>query len=117
MNKLIKIMVIFLLVLIFAFVFVLFVKVQTTKTIYEERVTNYLLNEQGYEKKEIKSVEGEWGVKLPQVYTVVVFKDEPLVKYIYFAHDGVIQVNYILSEDLKKSGIDSYKLKHFVPYE
>ncbi|MGE7839083.1 DUF3139 domain-containing protein [Viridibacillus arvi] len=116
MKKLIKIMVICLLVLIFVFVFVLFVKVQTTKTIYEKRVTNYL-NEQGYEKKEIKSVEGEWGVKLPQVYTVVVFKDEPFVKYIYYAHDGVVQVDYILSEELKKSGIDSYKLKHYVPYE
>ncbi|MFF3100045.1 DUF3139 domain-containing protein [Viridibacillus arvi] len=117
LNKLIKIMLIFLIVLIFVFVLVLFVKVQTTKTIYEKRVTNYLLNEQGYEKKEIKSVEGEWGIKLPQVYTIVVFKDEPLVKYIYFAHDEVVQVNYILSEELKKSNIDSYKLKHYVPYE
>lgn len=113
MRKFKKIVVIFLLLLIF----VSFIKVQMTKNVYEERVSNFLLNEQGYDKKEIKFIKVKWGFKLPAFYTIVTFEDEPFVEYIYFAHNGVKQFEYILTEEGKKKGIIESELKHYVPFE
>ena len=104
-------LVIILLVVIFAFI-----KIQDTKNIYEKRVTNYLLDE-GYEKKEIKSIEVIYGFKMPAFYTVVVFEDEPYVKYIYYAHNGVKQMEYTLTDGGIEKGIDETKLKHYVPFD
>jgi len=53
-------------------------KIKNTKTEYEKRVTSYLVDEKGYEKKEIKSVEGIYGVKLPSYYVVVILKMNPM---------------------------------------
>lgn len=53
-------------------------KIKNTKTEYEKRVTSYLVDEKGYEKKEIKSVEEIYGVKLPSYYVVVILKMNPM---------------------------------------
>ncbi|MFC5651134.1 DUF3139 domain-containing protein [Paenibacillus solisilvae] len=79
-------------------------------------VTNYLIEEKGYTAEEIQSVKGVWGIKLPAFYAVVVFKDEPFVEYIYFAHNAVHQFEYRLSDEGKQKGINEADLKHFVPY-
>ncbi|ETT81057.1 DUF3139 domain-containing protein [Viridibacillus sp. FSL R5-0477] len=115
MRKIKKIIAIVLLVLIL----VSALKIQNIRTTYEERVNSYLLNEQGYEKKEIKSIKTKYNFKMPPFYTIVIFEDEPFVKYCYFAHNEgrVKQFDYILTEEAKKIDIDESKLKHYVPYE
>lgn len=104
-----------LLVLICGVFFVAHLKIENTKTEYEKRVTSYLVDEKGYEKKDIKSVDGIYGVKLPPYYVVVVFEDEPYVKYIYYAHDGVNQIEYILKEEAIKININKSELKNYDP--
>ncbi|MFE6166924.1 DUF3139 domain-containing protein [Viridibacillus arvi] len=115
MRKIKKIIAIVLLV----FILVSALKIQNIRTTYEERVSSYLLNEQGYEKKEIKSIKTKYNFKMPPFYTIVIFEDEPFVKYSYFAHNKgrVKQFDYTLTEEAKKRGIDESKLKHYVPYE
>jgi hypothetical protein len=102
-------------VIICAVFFAAYLKIEITKTEYEKRVTSYLLDEKGYEKKDIKSVDGIYGVKLPPFYVIVVFEDEPYVKYIYYAHDGVNQIEYILTEEAIKSNINKSDLKNYDP--
>ncbi|QFF99298.1 DUF3139 domain-containing protein [Psychrobacillus glaciei] len=113
-KKVIIILLIFLVLI--CGIFFIHLKIENTKTEYEKRVTSYLVNEKGYEKKEIKSVEGKYGVKLPPYYVVVVFEDEPYVKYIYYAHDGVNQMEYILTNDAIKLNINKSELKHYYPF-
>jgi len=83
--------------------------------IYAQRVTNYLMDVNGYKKEDIKLVEGVWGIKLPSFYVVVVFADEPYVEYTYFAHNSVLQFSYTINEDGKRKGITEADLKHYVP--
>ena len=114
MGKLKKIMIIFLIGLIIT----PFVYVQINKIIYTKRVNTYLVGEQDYKKTEIESVKGKWGFKLPPFYTVVVFKDEPFVEYIYFAHNRILQGDYITTEEGKRkqvTGSDIKYLKHYDP--
>jgi uncharacterized protein YxeA len=92
-----------------------FVYVQVNKMIYAKKVNAYLLEEERYSKDEIQSVKGVWGVKLPSFYVVVVFKDEPDVEYIYFAHDTIMQFEYRLTPEGKTRGITRSKLKHYIP--
>lgn len=80
-------------------------RIQVNKIIYAKRVTHYLLEEQGYEKDDIKSVKGVWGFKLPPFCAVVIFTDEPFVEYIYFAHNDVIQFGYRITDEGKEKGI------------
>ncbi|KOO49121.1 DUF3139 domain-containing protein [Viridibacillus arvi] len=115
LNKKVKIILFIFLVIICAVFFAAYLKIEITKTEYEKRVTSYLLDEKGYEKKDIKSVDGIYGVKLPPFYVIVVFEDEPYVKYIYFAHDGVNQIEYILTEEAIKSNINKSDLKNYDP--
>ena len=91
--------------------------VQINKIIYANRVTNYLLQEKQLSKEEIQSVKGVWGKKLPSFYSVVTFKDEPYVEYIYFAHREVMQFGYRLTEEGKQAGISESDLKHYEPFE
>ncbi|OAB45254.1 DUF3139 domain-containing protein [Paenibacillus glacialis] len=93
------------------------VYVQANKIIYANRVTNYLLEEQKYSREEIESVEGVWGIKLPSFFSVVTFKDEPYVEYIYFAHNEVLQFGYRLTEEGKEEGITESDLKYYDPFE
>lgn len=92
-----------------------FIYVQINKMLYENRVVNYLIEVKGYKEEEIKSVEGLWGMKLPSFYANVVFVDEPLVEYIYFAHDDVHQFDYRILDKGKKKKITEADLKHFAP--
>lgn len=89
--------------------------VQVNKYKYANRVTHYLLKEQEYSSEEIESVKGVWGKKLPSFYTVVIFKDEPDVEYVYFAHNEILQFDYRLTEEGEVKGITKSKLKHYVP--
>lgn len=102
-------------VIIIAIVLTPIIYVQINKIIYKHRVMNYLIKEEGYEKEHIQSVKGVWGVKLPPFLSVVVFNDEPYVEYIYFAHNGVIQFDYLITEEGKLMGITEQDLKHYVP--
>lgn len=92
-----------------------FVYVQANKMIYAKKVNAYLLDEEHYSKDEIQSVKGVWGVKLPPFYVVVVFKDEPEVEYIYFAHNSIMQFEYRLTPEGKARGITRSELKHYIP--
>ena len=44
-----------------------------------------------YDKGEIGSVEGVYGFKMPEFYTIVTFENEAYVEYTYFAHNTVLQ--------------------------
>lgn len=68
--------------------------VQSNKIIYANKVSQYLIEEKGYKKEEIKTIEGVWGKKLPAFYVVVIFKDEPNIEYTYFAHSKVGQFKF-----------------------
>lgn len=57
-------------------------------------MTNYLIDEKGYGKSRLASVEGVYGFKLPQCYTSVIFETEPYIKYIYLDHDEVLKFDY-----------------------
>ncbi|KOO51702.1 DUF3139 domain-containing protein [Viridibacillus arvi] len=116
LNKKVKIILFIFLLLICAVFFAAYLKIEITKTEYEKRVTSYLVDEKGYEKKYIKSVDGIYGVKMPPFYVIVVFEDEPYVKYIYYAHNGVNQMEYVLTEEAKKSNIDKSDLKNYDPF-
>ncbi|MFE6166928.1 DUF3139 domain-containing protein [Viridibacillus arvi] len=115
LSKKVKIILFIFLVLICAVFFAAYLKIEITKTEYEKRVTSYLLDEKGYEKKDIKSVDGIYGVKLPPFYVIVVFEDEPYVKYTYFAHNEVHQFEYILTEEAIKKNINKSDLKNYDP--
>ncbi|SEF68822.1 DUF3139 domain-containing protein [Paenibacillus sp. UNC499MF] len=88
------------------------VYVQGNKMAYAERVRSYLLQEKGYKEEELASVKGIWGIKLPPFYTLVVFKDEPHVEYVYFSHNDVIQFDQRISPDGVERGIKPENLKH-----
>lgn len=115
LSKKVKFILFIFLMLIFTVFLAAYLKIEITKTEYEKRVTSYLVDEKGYEKKDIKSVDGIYGVKMPPFYVVVVFEDEPYVKYIYFAHNGVKQIEYILTEEAIKSNINKPDLKNYNP--
>ncbi|MFS0839016.1 DUF3139 domain-containing protein [Paenibacillus sp. 1P03SA] len=88
------------------------VYVEGNKMAYAERVKSYLLQEKGYKEDELASVKGVWGIKLPAFYTVVVFKDEPHVNYVYFSHSDVIQFDQRISPEGVEKGIKRENLKH-----
>jgi len=112
-KKLIKIT---FLVILIGLVIVPLVSIQANKYIYKNRVTTYLIEEKGFEKKDIESIEGKWGLKLPAYYAVVTFKNEPYVEYTYFAHDNdVFQFNYNITEEGQKEGIKEEDLKNNNP--
>ncbi|MBO8173318.1 MAG: DUF3139 domain-containing protein [Bacillaceae bacterium] len=92
-------------------VLVPFLYIQINKIVYEKRVTDYLIEEKGYRGEDIQSVTGKWGFKLPPFYTEVVFRDEPDVAYIYFAHNDVKQFDYHIPDE-EKQGISESALKH-----
>lgn len=114
MSRRIKI---FIIIVIMILVITPFVYVQANKMIYKNRVTNYLLETQNYSEEEIESVKGIWGVKLPSFFAVVIFKDEPNVEYVYFAHNEVLQFDYRLTKEETKRGITVSDLKHYVPLD
>jgi len=71
-----------------------FIYIEVYKNIQEDKVTNYLIKEMGYDKGELASVEGVYGFKMPEFFTIVIFENEPYVKYTYFAHNEVSQFDY-----------------------
>lgn len=94
-----------------------FIYEKANKIIYAHRVTTYLTEQKHYAPDEIESVEGVWNVKLPPFLTLVKFKDEPDVEYVYFAHNDVIQFDHRISEEAKKNGKTKSDLKHFAPMD
>lgn len=58
------------------------------------KVSEYLIEEKGYKKEDITSIEGIWGKKMPAFYVVVIFKNEPNIEYSYFAHGKVRQFEF-----------------------
>lgn len=114
-NKKTKMILIATLIFLILLIVTPFAYVQANKRIYAQRVTDYLLQNQNYKREEIQSVQGVWGKKLPSFYAVVVFKDEPQVEYVYFAHNDVIQVSYRLTQEGKEKDMTEKDLKHYDP--
>ncbi|MDQ0888758.1 hypothetical protein QFZ81_003846 [Paenibacillus sp. V4I9] len=117
MSKVKKIIIISVWVFSLGLIATPFLYVAINKMLYDYRVTNYLIEEKGYRTEEIKSVKGVWGIKLPPFYAVVVFKDEPFVEYVYFAHrpNHILQFSYRITDvEQQKAKSD---LKHLVPIE
>lgn len=111
-----RIIKIILLVILIGLVIVPLVSIQANKYIYKNRVTTYLIEEMGFEKEDIESIEGKWGFKLPEYFAVVTFKNEPYVEYTYFAHDkDVFQFNYKITDEAQKEGIKEEDLKNYNP--
>ena len=54
-------------------------------------------------------------MKLPAFYSVVTFKNEPEVEYIYFAHNDVFQYSYQLTDEGQRDGINEEDLKNYNP--
>ncbi|QFF98981.1 DUF3139 domain-containing protein [Psychrobacillus glaciei] len=116
MGRTKKIFKITLLIILIGIVIVPIVSIQANKYIYKNRVTTYLIEEKGFKKQDIESVEGVWGFKLPAFYAIVTFKNEPYVEYTYFAHDNdVFQFNYEIIEEGQKEGIKEEDLKNYNP--
>ena len=93
-----------------------YLKMEETKTEYEKRVTSYLVDEKEYDKNELELVTGLYGVKSPPYYVMVIFKDEPYAQYFYYAHNGVEQYDFRLSNEAAEKGIlDESKLINYDP--
>ncbi|WP_088033247.1 DUF3139 domain-containing protein [Evansella clarkii] len=105
MNKKKKIFIIILWVFVIGLILTPFLYVEVNKAIYKHRVMDYLIEEKDYEKDEIQSVKGVWGLKAPAFFATVVFKNEPYVEYTYFAHNEVIQFEYEITEEGIQKGI------------
>jgi hypothetical protein len=73
------------------------------------------VEEKHYRKDEIQSVSGVWGKKLPPFYAVTVFKDEPQVEYVYFAHDDIIQFEYRVAGAVTGVELQQKDVKHYEP--
>lgn len=67
--------------------------VQANQLIYADRVKEYLIQQKHYREQDIASVQGVWGMKMPDFYVKVIFRDEPYATYIYYAHRPVIQTD------------------------
>lgn len=110
-----RVLLIFMAIIIITVVITPVIYVQVNKYKYADRVTSYLLEEEKYSREEIESVKGVWGKKLPSFYTVVIFKDEPYVEYVYFAHNEIMQFDSRLTEEGEEKGVVLSNLKHIVP--
>ena len=113
LRKLLKIT-LFVAIIVLVIILSRFIYIEVNKNNYENKVTNYLLKEMGYNKSEIASVEGVYGFKLPEFYTIVIFENEPYVAYTYFAHNSVLQFEYEVI-DRKYIGITKKDLKNYDP--
>ena len=91
-----------------------FTYIEVNKNIYKNKVTNYLLEDIGYDMNEIASVKGVYGFKLPKFYTIVIFENEPYIEYTYFAHNKVLQFNYEII-DKQYIGVTKNTLKNYDP--
>ncbi|MEK4244535.1 DUF3139 domain-containing protein [Psychrobacillus sp. FSL K6-2684] len=101
-------------ILILIIILLPFIYLEVNRNIYENKVTNYLLEEMEYDKGEIGSVEGVYGFKMPEFYTIVTFENEPYVEYTYFAHNTVLQFGYEII-DKEHDGITKEDLKNLDP--
>ena len=115
MSRTKKVMIVTIVVIFIALVLTPIVAIQANKYIYKNRVSTYLIEEKGFVNEDIELIEGKWG-KLPTFYVNVVFKNEPHVKYTYFAHDNdVYQFSYEISDEGRNVGIVEGNLKNYHP--
>ena len=113
MRKFLKIA-LFVAIIVLVIILSRFIYIEVNKNNYENKVTNYLVKEMGYDKSEIASVEGVYGFKLPEFYTIVIFENEPYVEYTYFAHDEVLQFDYEII-DREYIDVTQKELKNYDP--
>ena len=110
-----KVMKISLFVMLIALVLTPILVIQGNKYIYKYRVSTYLIEEKGLVKGDIESIEGKFG-SLPTFYVIVTFKNEPNVKYTYFAHgNDVFQFSYVISDEGLAEGNIEENLKNYDP--
>ena len=88
-----------------------FIYLEVNKKLYENKVTDYLTEEQGYNKEDLTSVDGVFVFKTPNFYVTVVFENEPYVEYIYFAYEEVTQFDYEIV-DAAYEGLSKEDLKN-----
>ncbi|MDI2588728.1 DUF3139 domain-containing protein [Psychrobacillus sp. NEAU-3TGS] len=116
MTRAKKIFWVLLVIAIIGIVIVPIVTIQANKHTYKKRVANYLIEEKGYEKENIESIEGKWGIKLPTYYVIVTFQNETYVEYVYFAHDNdIFQFNYKITEEGQQMEIKEEDLINYNP--
>ncbi|MBD8038534.1 DUF3139 domain-containing protein [Solibacillus sp. A46] len=101
-------------IIVLALIFARFIYIEVNKSIYKNRVSNYLITEMGYDEDEIAKVEGVYGFKMPKFYATVVFKNEPYVEYLYFAHGSVLQFEYQIIDPQYKN-LSQDELKNYDP--
>lgn len=87
--------------------------IQSNKVMFANRVLEYLIEEKGYQKEEIKLIKAVWGKKLPAFYVVVIFKDEENIEYTYFAHGNVRQVEF---RTIDGTPVTADELKNYEPF-
>ncbi|MFJ8520266.1 DUF3139 domain-containing protein [Lysinibacillus xylanilyticus] len=88
----------------------IFLYIQLKKQLSANTVMDYLIEEKGYKKSEIITLESKWTfLGIPKYHVEVTFKNEPNIVYLYFANDLRGQFEYyeingetIPPEDLKK---------------
>lgn len=86
-----------------------FMYIQFKKHQASESVVQYLIEEKGYEKSDIKSVQSVYSfLGIPTYYVNITFQNEPNIVYSYFSHHVKGQFEYydhsgktIPTEDLK----------------
>ncbi|MBD8033018.1 MULTISPECIES: DUF3139 domain-containing protein [Solibacillus] len=106
--------VIFIAILVLGLILARFLYIEVNKSIYKNRVSDYLITEMGYDESEIAKVEGVYGFKMPEFYVAVVFKNEPYVEYLYFAHGRVSQYEYQIIDSQYKN-LSQDELKNYEP--
>lgn len=115
MSRTKKVMTVTVVVILIVLVLTPIIAIQANKYIYKNRVSTYLIEEKGFAKEDIESIEGKWG-KLPTFYVIVTFKNEPSVNYTYFAHSNdVFQFSYEISDEGRDEGIVEENLKNYTP--
>ena len=106
--------ILFIVIVVLALIFARFIYIEVTKSIYKNKVSDYLITEMGYDEDEIAKVEGVYGFKMPEFYVVVVFKNEPYVEYLYVAHGSVSQYEYQFNDSQYKN-LSQDELKNYEP--
>lgn len=108
MSRAKRVMIISLFVILIVLVLTPIIAIQANKYIYKNRVSTYLIEEKGFVNEDIESIVGKWG-KLPTFYVIVTFKNEPNVKYTYFAHgNDVIQFSHEISKGITEENLKNY---------
>lgn len=87
--------------------------IQLKKHQASDNVMQYLTEEKGYEKSEIITFASKWNFfGIPKYHVEVIFRNEPNIVYLYFAHDVKGQFEYYVIDG---KTIPTENLKNYDP--